>query len=545
MSVEHIVVLCLENRSFDHMLGYLPHPNPAFAGLRGGALSNPDASGTPIPASPDATAVLPFGPDHSHDAVMAQLALAGPPWNRVPTHQGFVGSYERKTAGQHPPRFGGVFGWARRLLHRPQPGATGRGPLVMRCQSSERVPVLATLAIEFAVFDHWYCSVPGETWPNRNYLHAATSDGETNIVIRPYTNRTIFELLEDHGHDWRIYHDGMAQAWAYPALWDTPERHAKWWPIDTFADHVQAEDLPAYSFIEPRHQPPSAPLDQLQAARQLLGTGNSQHPENNLVDNTAYDSFTPQSETDFDRGERLLASVYEALRTNPTLFASTVLVVTYDEHGGLYDHLPAPERVPSPGDHKTLLARLFDSVYRESATRFDFTRLGVRVPTVVISPLIPAATLESALFEHASVPATLRAVFAPDAGPLTGRDAHARSFNHLWAATQVRTDLPDLSAHTQPPTAPRQAAQRPPGSADAPPPPTEPSGWTPDYYTDFLQQADAVRQHLRAVGEPEAMPLTDPTTRFNQEAVVNAFTQAGHRHRVEHTMKQPGPSRPG
>lgn len=556
MAVEHVVVLCLENRSFDHMLGYLPHPDPRFAGLRGGPWTNPDASGKAVPASADAKSVLPFGPDHSHDAVMQQLALQGPAWNRRPTHQGFVASYDLRASGRSPPRYGGPLGilrrWLSSLTSRRLPGTppgnddvgeASCGPLVMRCQDPARVPVLATLATEFAVFDHWYCSVPGETWPNRNYLHAATSDGETNIQIRPYLNPTIFELLEEHGRDWRIYHEGLAQAWAFPKLWDTPERHARWFPMGSFADHVAAGDLPAYTFIEPDHKPPGRPLDQLQSLGAPLGVGNSQHPENNLVGQSAYTGFTPDRETDFARGERLIASVYEALRANPELFATTVLVITYDEHGGLYDHLPAPERVPAPGDNKHLTARILDALYRQNATSFDFTRLGVRVPTVVVSPLINRTTLEQDVFEHASVPATLRALFAPNAPPLTARDAHARTFHHLWEQHRPpRTDLPNLAEHTRPPAAPPSdvapTASATAGTGEATPAPDQPEirpTSPPDYYRDFLAQADAVGTHLHQVGEPEAtsLPTTSSTHIHDGDGTAAAFAQAAQRHRAE------------
>ncbi len=106
------------------------------------------------------------------------------------------------------------------------------GPLVMCCQPPENVPVLSTLAREFAVCTRWFCSVPGETWPNRNFMHAATSDGETNID------------------------DDTPQVWVFPQLWDTADRHAKWFPLDEFARHVEKGLLPAYSFLEPNHRPP-------------------------------------------------------------------------------------------------------------------------------------------------------------------------------------------------------------------------------------------------------------------------------------------------
>src|SRR5690242_20450227 len=99
MPIEHVVVLCLENRSFDHMLGYLEHPEPSYNGLlQGGPHENQRSNGEWVATSPDAKPVLPFGPDHSHDAVMQQISVAGPARSGAPTHQGFVKSYELKAA---------------------------------------------------------------------------------------------------------------------------------------------------------------------------------------------------------------------------------------------------------------------------------------------------------------------------------------------------------------------------------------------------------------------------------------------------------------
>jgi phospholipase C len=522
VDVEHVVVLMLENRSFDHLLGYVRHPDPSFEGLLGGEFANPGwAGGSPVAASPSARPVLPFGPDHSHDAVMEQLAVtAGRPTNR-----GFVRSYERKGRGLDPPAFGGLLGpaagWWRDRFSRGASAVTGRGPLVMACQPPEHVPALSRLACEFAVCTRWFCSVPGETWPNRNFAHAATSDGDTDIEIRPYTNRTIFELLEDHGADWRIYHDDTPQVWAFPALWDTPQRHAKWFPLDHFAAHVAAGELAAYTFIEPNHRPPLHTLDHAP----LIGApdvSNSQHPENNLVSNAAYDTFTVPGDTDFTRADRLTATIYEALRARPDLFDRTLLLITYDEHGGLYDHVPPPTRVPSPGGQASAIGAARRILLHRKTSAFDFTMLGPRVPAVVISPRVPAGTIDTQTRDHASIPATLRAVFAPTAPPLTGRDRWAAPVHHLPALAQPRTDLPDLSAHTIRPA----AATAPPAAAPPQPP------RMPRYYQPFTDLADQVYQHLAAVDEPEAIaqpPAGAPVDRSTQ--ISNIFTQAARRHR--------------
>ena len=526
--VAHVVVLMLENRSYDHMLGYVPHPDPSFDGLLGREFTNPGwRRGPAVAASPDAKQVLPVGPDHSHDAVMQQLALR----RGVPRNRGFVRSYERKGRGLDPPAFGGLLGplanWIRRLSGGGGQAVTGRGPLVMAGQPPGNVPVLGTLAREFAVCSRWFCSVPGETWPNRNFAHAATSDGLTQIEIRPYTNRTIFELLEDHEADWRIYYDDTPQVWAFPALWDTPERHAKWFPLDTFTSHVAAGDLAPYTFIEPNHRPPLHTLDH----EPVVGSpdlSNSQHPENNLVSNAAYDTFTLTGESDFTRGEHLVATIYEALRARPDVFDKTLLLITYDEHGGLYDHVPPPTGVPSPGGPVSGVGRLQRFLLYRKCDAFDFTMLGPRVPAVVISPRVQAGTVDVQTHDHASIPATLRALFAPHARPLTERDNWAAPFHGLCTLPEARADLPDLSAHatslTSAITAPRAAV----AAAD-----TEPAA-VPAYYEPFLAQAAQVQQHLAAVGEPEvATPATGlPADRGEQ--ITREFAAAADRHRGSH-----------
>ena len=529
--IEHVVVLMLENRSFDHLLGYVPHPDRAFDGLLGRTHTNLAwGRGRPVEASSTAKQVLPVGPDHSHDAVMLQLALRG----GKPTNRGFVRSYERKARNLDPPVFGGLLAplanWAKGLRGRGGPGVQGRGPLVMACQPPENVPVLAKLATEFGVCSRWFCSVPGETWPNRNFAHAATSDGQTEIEIRPYTNRTIFELLESAGADWRIFYDDTPQVWAFPALWDTPERHAKWFPLDRFAGHVAAGELTAYTFIEPNHRPPLHTLDH----EPLIGVpdlSNSQHPENNLVSDAAYNNFTLHGESDFTRAERLVATIYEALRAHPEVFDKTLLVITYDEHGGLYDHVPPPTGVPSPGGEVSTVGRVQRALLYRKTAAFDFTMLGPRVPALVISPRVRAGTVDAEPRDHASIPATLRALFAPDAEPLTARDAWSPPFHGLLTLSGPRTDLPSLAEYatglTTAISAPAAAAAR------VQPAPTETPA-VPGYYQSFLALAGQVQEHLAAVGEPEVAEIATAPPALQGTQVTQAFAAAAHRHRASH-----------
>jgi phospholipase C len=463
----------LENRSFDNLLGFLDHPRSDFPRLTPGAYSNPvdpsDPASPRVPVSADAGYSLPVDPPHSHKSALEQLGVRGV---GEPRMNGFVSAYERKASG-HEERpivhwwrlaglvlviaavAAGVTAKLGRLLRRLSPlvfvGTAGGlgvvlwrwrkrvdhvevvrgvGAQIMRCLAPDKIPVLGTLARQFAVCTRWHSSVPGETWPNRNFLHAATSDGSVDIEIGLYESPTIFERLERSGADWRIYHDGRAHVWAFANLWHG-HRMAKWFDFKEFDGHVAKDDLPAYTFIEPNHTGPRS---------------NSQHPGNNVH---------PQPEsTDFERGERLVASIYESLRRNPALFEKTLLVITYDEYGGLFDHVPPPRRVPAPAPlRKSRISptRRFVSFFIErEAVRFNFRMLGGRVPAIVVSPWIEPATIDDQLYDHTSVIATLRDLFAPNSAPLTRRDAAANTFHHLVrerSEPRRGDELPDLSGH--------------------------------------------------------------------------------------------------
>lgn len=337
--------------------------------------------------------------------------------------------------------------------------------------------MLADLAREFGVCTRWFCSVPGETWPNRNFAHAATSDGAVNIEIGLYDDRTIFEQLEEAGQDWRIYCDGRAHLFAFAPLL-TLGRLARWRGIDQFEADVAAGNLPSYTFIEPDY---------------TNGGSNSQHPGNNRVG--------ASGGTDFRRGEALIARVYEALRANPEIFNETVLVITYDEHGGFFDHVP-PRRVPAPrrlrredeGKRSVLDAlRLAVSWFFDRSGNFAFTTTGVRVPAVIVSPWIQQGRIDDTPYDHTSIIATVRELFAPRLPALTARDKRAKSFLHLLrerSTPRSAPDLPDLSDQTAvaETVTPQTAAPR--GRSDA----AEPNVAEPN---EFHQQLDAIAVRVR------------------------------------------------
>jgi len=372
--IRHVIVLMLENRSFDHMLGHVFNP---------GQMPVPEPSADFVQA----------GPDHSHAGVMWQMlghetALPAP--TRPLTMSGFAECHVEKRGG---------------------PGFE-----VLRGFRPEQLPVLSTLAQEFVTCTNWFCSVPGETWPNRNFAHAGTSDGEVNIVPRFYHNDTIFERIEDAGGSWRVYHQGPAQVWCFPALWPRPF-HDRFDDHDDLLDDIANDRLPSYAFVEPDHG---------LVFRDALDSSNSQHPANNVCKQAGDDGCTGR---DLLEGERLLFSIYRALRAAPAVFRKTLLIVTYDEHGGFADQVAPPDDALPPGTGR-------------SSSVFAFKLLGPRVPTLLISPWIPRGTPDPRRYDHSAIPRNLRQLFAPKSDPLSDREAAANLFLDNLSLAKARSDLP-------------------------------------------------------------------------------------------------------
>jgi phospholipase C len=394
-SVNHVVVLMLENRSFDHMLGFLypgnvsPSGQP-FDGLAG-TESNPDKSGQPVtvfkiePTTPNAYYMPGADPGEGYMATNDQLygsnngpASAG----QAATGQGFVTNFAYTLTWETNEK------WAIEA-------GTVAGD-IMGCFTPEALPVLSALAKGYAVCDRWFASVPTETLPNRAFACAATSQGHMDDKTRTFSSPTIFGLLEAAGLGWAVY--------GYDA---EPLSKSTFTQISTaaashfgkFADFqaaAAAGTLPPYTFLEPSWS----------------SSGNSHHPPYDVA-----------------LGEQFIHDVYEALRAGPG-WPGTLLVVTYDEHGGCYDHVPPPwGAVPPDAD--------------TGEFGFGFDRFGVRVPTVLVSPLIAPGTVYRASaggtpLDHTSILRTVEQRWNLPA--LTARDAAAPAFGDVLTLTTPRTD---------------------------------------------------------------------------------------------------------
>ena len=146
---------------------------------------------------------------------------------------------------------------------------------------------------------------------------------------------------------------------------------------------------------------------------------------------------------DVREGERFIASVYQAIKDNPALWESTALLITYDEHGGIYDHVPPPGCVPD--------GFVAQPAQTETGKPFLFDRLGVRVPAILVSPWVPKRTVVPGagapggrVFEHASIPATITKLFIGDYDARSPREKQAETFLDLLTLGAARTDAPDF-----------------------------------------------------------------------------------------------------
>jgi phospholipase C len=382
--IEHFVVLMLENRSFDHLLGSLKAQNPAIVGARDNEFTNPTDPAAPasptVSVGPVSSFAMPFDPGHEFIDVQIQLygraqTAAREPAPRVDPApmSGFV--YSAELAAQSP----------------------ARAALVMQTFPPGKLSVITALATEFAVFNYWHSSLPGPTWPNRFFAHAATSGGLSDSpkdadILAGYTfpAGTIYQRLAEAQKTWRIYHDGLPHTAGIDSLrsefLNVFTKNFR--EMDRFESDLRSGDLPDFVFIEPRYD----------TGHEFVG-GNSMHPKN-----------------DARKGEALIKSVYEAIRSS-RFWGETMFIVAFDEHGGFFDHVSPPAAIPPGGDAR----------YANPVDHFNFDRLGVRVPAIVVSAYTNKGTVigDSPLdyYDHTSILATVEKRFGLQ--PMTNRDKAA------------------------------------------------------------------------------------------------------------------------
>lgn len=375
----HVIVLMLENRSFDHMLGFLP----GIGDLTGDEFNLVD------PSDPASDRVFVSAPDQPNAAV-------------TPSHE-FVDTHQQLFGGQAVTDVAPMNGFVCNALANSG-GNLELAKAVMECQSPRTVPVLSRLATDFCACTRWFSSIPGPTFPNRYFLHAATSTGLVTDTRPEPVVRTIQATLAAHGLTWRVYAGDVPQCLAIESLFEqylkdllNPFGGHHFHGLGQFFADLKTGSLPNYAFLEPHYF--ETPLWHAQ----------DQHPPHKV-----------------EYGEALLSAVVAGL-IESDYWEDSLFVILYDEHGGFYDKLSPPDGVPNPDGRVSV------------DPPFDFTRLGVRVPAVLVSPFIEAGTIDATVYDHSSVPATLNKIFELGAGSfLTNRDRAANTFEKVLTRATPR-----------------------------------------------------------------------------------------------------------
>jgi phospholipase C len=410
--IEHIVVVMLENRSLDNLCGWLyakgASPShfiptgspPAFDGLNSG-LWNPSNSsyfqGQPaqqvfVTDRAASTTVPNPDPQEAFDNITFQLY--GPQgFAPVPSWpmQGFVVDYQST-------------------------GVASPGQ-IMQAYAPDQVPVISALARNYAISDRWFCSTPNQTWPNRSFVHAGTANGNVNNgqIVDPFhwDVPTIFNVLESLGKSWAVYSDTTLTPsltrTMFPKLWD-PLLDGHFRGFSAFQYACSNGSLPIYSFIEPSY----------------LIDPNDEHPPHDVT-----------------AGETFLHDIWTAISQSPA-WSKILLIITFDEHGGCYDHVLPPTNAVTP-----------DQASNPGAEGFFFNRFGARVPTILVSPFIEAGTVFRAdasgtgtPYDHTSILATLRDWLQIPATQMlpSQRIAAAPNLGPVLTLSSPRTDSPSISS---------------------------------------------------------------------------------------------------
>lgn len=360
VGITTVVYLMMENRSYDHYLGARALEGLGGDGLRAG-LTNPDINGNPV---------APFPAPDDKGAASAALCDPDPPHGWVASHEQFNDGAMDGFVEEHQKEHGNV--------------ATLVEP--MKYMTRTNLPITWALADAYTSCDRWFCSVMGPTLPNRAYWHTGTSFGLDNnqAVLETFSSvpvPTIYNRLEEAGIDWAYYYGTLAVV----SLLGNPGPHQVDLGPNDGTGHIRrfgdaaigvgqffkdaaAGTLPPVVYIDP-------------------GYGfNDDHPPVHPI-----------------LGQELIASVYKALAASPQ-WKNCLLVVTYDENGGYYDHVPPPTTTD-------------DTLEKFGVDGFQ--QLGFRVPTLVVGPYVKQGYVSSVQYDHTSALKHLQNMFS--LAPLTAR----------------------------------------------------------------------------------------------------------------------------
>lgn len=398
-NIKNVVVLVQENRSFDTLAGGFTY-NPDIDGLVNQIYCNP--ANVSVPSSEDVCAagiaknIASDDPDHTITGVNMQI----------------FGNYHPKSSSKSTM---GGFVTEQSYMYSLQNDMMEAAE-VINYYKPDLVPVTNAMAENYVLFDRWFASIPGPTDPNRAYLTSGTSHGHGDNGEVFYNSgmpqKSIFEQLSEKGISWINYENTTnIGAGSFPPdamfyEWTAKSAQDKILPLSQFYEDAKAGSLPQFTWINPEC------CDYM-----------SMHPKSPI-----------------NMGENFMKGIYEAIRNSPQ-WNQTLFIVTWDEHGGFADHVVPPTGVP-PGDNLPYVEKANDG----KNYTFNFDRLGVRVPTLLISPWVEKGVVQNKPgigeneFTHTSILKFVSELWGLDS--LTPRVDWSPSFGNL-ITNNFRDDTPE------------------------------------------------------------------------------------------------------
>lgn len=369
--IKHVILLMLENHSFDQTLGCFNEKYPELNGVSESNF-NVDSKGVHFYQKPYFYQQMEIDPNHEVENVKEQISGS---------NKGFVTNLE-KVAGSTDD-------------HKRK---------IMAYYKRGELPALHALAEHYTICDRWHSSIPGPTWPNRFFALSGTTLGYVDMpeggknfeMVFNQCQPTLFDRLEEKNVRWNVFFYDVPSSLVLVNQRKVANIE-KYQEIDVFFDacdsYKDEKDFPQFAFVEPKYYG----QDQ-----------NDDHPPHNVM-----------------KAQKLIADVYNAIRGNKKLFENSLLIVTYDEHGGFYDHVEPPKAVAPDGNRQ----------------QYSFDQYGVRVPTILVSPWVKES-LDKTLYDHSSVLKYLTEKW--DLGPLGARTADSATNSIRSAIQPVMRNVDDL-----------------------------------------------------------------------------------------------------
>jgi phospholipase C len=388
--IKNIVVVMMENRSFDHTLGYLSLNKFGRSNVEG--LKDDPVWNATVASVHNGATFLPWYSDDPFHPIRGD-----PPHERGP----IAIQLGNKIKGVHPMN-GFVTNYASVCPINP-----GDQSPVMSYFTADEIPVTGFLADNFAICDRWFSSLPAGTQPNRLMAMSGYSEIAVNTFPLPTSQHLVYDWLDEHKISWRVYHEGMPffammPRWIPVILMD--DQFRRFDRLDHDLEEALPEELPKVLFMEPTYT--DAPH---------VGPSSDDH-----------------APTAVKAGQEFLLKVYKAFSSDPNIWAGIVMIITYDEHGGFFDHVPPVPLTTNPPVGVNYPA---------------FETSGVRVPALIVSPFVTAKTVFHGVLDHTSILKFIGQVFGEGS---YSREVDQRQVGSVWDVLNVQT--PDQTLPPAPAT---------------------------------------------------------------------------------------------